>query len=192
MLTGDQTFLDLGCAFAQDVRRLVADGVDSSCCYGADLRLSFIDLGYELFRDKSTLRSKFIEADIFAAESGLDELKGKVDIINASSFFHLFSWEQQKSVARAVIKLLKPHKGSLLLGRHVGEQIGRERARGDGGTMWRHDVASWQRMWKEVGEESGTTFEVLGSLAEIPGMVIEEPNSEARGLMMSFSVRRLD
>ena len=120
MRSGQQLYLDLGCAFAQDVRRLVADGVDSKKCYGADLRLDFLELGYELFRDKGTLETEFIAADIFDPDSALRKFDGRLDIIGASSFFHLFDWNQQKAVAIRVVRLLKPEANSLLLGRQVG------------------------------------------------------------------------
>ncbi|KAK1808712.1 hypothetical protein LTR12_016939 [Friedmanniomyces endolithicus] len=54
-----------------NLRRLVFDGVPSAQCYGADLRLEFLDLGYELFADRATLESKFIAADVFDEGSAL-------------------------------------------------------------------------------------------------------------------------
>ncbi|KAK0785878.1 hypothetical protein LTR38_012182 [Friedmanniomyces endolithicus] len=119
---GTQVYLDLGCAFAQNLRRLVFDGVPSAQCYGADLRLEFLDLGYELFADRATLESKFIAADVFDEESGLRELDGKVDIVDASSFFHLFTLAEQKKVARRVLGLLKPRAGGEFAARGVRDE----------------------------------------------------------------------
>lgn len=161
MRTGEQTYLDLGCAFAQDIRRLVADGVDGKKCYGSDYELDFIDLGYELFRDKDTLKSEFIAADIFDNKSALTKLEGKVDIIGASSFFHLFSWSDQKKVATRVIKLLRPQKDSLLVGRQIGDEVAGEKTRRSGsGSRYRHNADSWKRFWQEVGDQTGVEFEV--------------------------------
>jgi SAM-dependent methyltransferase len=169
MKTGDQIFLDLGCAFAQDIRRLVADGVDSSKCYGSDLRLDFIGLGYELFCDKETLKSEFIAADIFDADSALKELYGKVDIIGSSSFFHLFDWEQQKQVAHRCAKLLKPQKGSMIVGRQVGSREPGIRVRpNERGSRYRHDAKTWRKFWAEVGEEVGMQFHVEAEEIELP------------------------
>ena len=141
MRSGEETYLDLGCAFAQDIRRLVADGVDSSKCYGSDLRLDFIELGYELFRDRDTLQSKFLPADIFDASGPLDDIMGTVNIIGASSFFHLFNWDNQKKVALRVASLMKPEKGSLLVGKQVGHDEPGESPRKDGGgSSYRHNV----------------------------------------------------
>ncbi|PNS20240.1 hypothetical protein CAC42_5690 [Sphaceloma murrayae] len=149
--TGEQTFLDLGCCFGQDIRRLVYDGVPSECTYGSDLKLDFMELGYDLFLDKETLKTKFIPGDIFDEDSNPKELHDKMDIIQASAFFHLFDREKQKKVAHRVVKLLKPQKDSLLVGRQVGSVNPGEyfhRTNQDT-TMFRHDPDSWRQLWDE-------------------------------------------
>lgn len=194
MKTGNENLLDLGCAFAQDIRRLVADGVDSSKCVGADLRLEFLDLGYELFRDKETLKSRFIEADIFEEENALNSLYGKIDIINSSSFFHLFSLDECKRAARRCIKLFTGKKGNLLVGRQVGQEEAGEFARHSGELRYRHNIDSWRRMWTEVGEESGIVFKVDGHLTDHQGFMpadatfVRDPGAK----IMIFSVRRVN
>lgn len=194
MLTGEQSYLDLGCAFAQDIRRLVADGVDSKMCYASDLQLDFLDLGYELFRDRESLRSRFIAADVFDAGSPLMELEGKIDIVDASSFFHLFAWEDQKRIARIVVKLLRAREHSLVVGRQIGNQEAGDYGQRDGqGTRYWHNAESWKKMWKEIGEEVGVKFEVevvTRSMAEELGRAMQRPEDE-KGLGMEFSVRRL-
>lgn len=190
MLTGEQIYLDLGCAFAQDIRKLVADGVESRNCYGADLRLTFMDLGYELFHDRETLESKFIEADIFDDGSELKQIYGEVDVVGASSFFHLFSWEEQKSVAHQVLKLMKPREGSLLVGRQVGSKTPDEKARrGGSGTRYRHNLESWRNMWKEVSDEAGVQVQVDGKEGDLPEWA--KPFTEVGDLILHFSVRRM-
>ncbi|KAK4896050.1 hypothetical protein LTR27_005907 [Elasticomyces elasticus] len=194
MLGGDETYLDLGCAFAQDIRRLVADGVNSSKCYGADLRLDFLELGYDLFNDRNTLKSRFIAADIFDEESELKELHGQIDIIDASSFFHLFTLAEQKQVARSVIKLMRPRKDSLVVGRQVGNVNPQEYPRRNGlGTRFRHDMGSWRQMWDEVGEETGVRFDVGGDMQEVPnlGTVVGAELEGESAAMMEFYARRL-
>ncbi|EMC99049.1 hypothetical protein BAUCODRAFT_64579 [Baudoinia panamericana UAMH 10762] len=195
MLTGEQTYLDLGCAFAQDIRKLVSDGVDSKHCYGSDLRLDFLELGYDLFRDRQTLKSTFIAADIFASESQLfKELSGKVDIIDASSFFHLFARDEQKAVARQVVRLMKPQKDALLVGRQIGSTNPGEVARRSGnGTRFRHNIDSWRQMWDEVGEEVGLRFEVDGRTwgREVLTQVSAVYFTDETLTFMEFSVRRV-
>ena len=189
MRTGEQVFLDLGCAFAQDIRKLVCDGVDSSKCHGSDLRLNFIDLGYELFRDKETLKSRFFEGDIFDADSALKEMHGIVDIICASSFFHLFNWDEQKQAAVQTAKLMKPQAGSLLIGRQVGSSEPGEKGRSGGkGTRYRHDLETWRKMWKEVGDEVGVEFQVDGTFKPVPKAM--EALAEIGDSVLEFTIRR--
>lgn len=196
MLTGEQILLDLGCAFAQDIRRLVADGVDGSKCYGTDLRLQFLDLGYELFRDKETLKANFIQADVFIDDSPLAALYGKVDIINASSFFHLFSREDQVKVARRCIKLWNGKPGNLLVGRQVGNDKPAEHVSQFGGSrVYRHNSETWQELWNEVAAESGMKFRTESDLnsrfagMESVGKIFGEEESTK---MLVFSVERIE
>lgn len=190
--SGSQTILDLGCAFGQDIRRLVFDGADGAQCYGSDLQLDFLDLGYELFRDKATLGAKFLQADIFDPSSPLSQLDGKVDIIHAASFFHLFSREDQKHIARRVVQLLRPLNDSLLLGRQMASREPGEVAKmtGEGkqanATHYRHDEKSWQLFWQEIGEEAGgIRFDVKVAMRD---RVM--PNG-SKMPQMEYSVRRL-
>lgn len=177
MLTGKEVYLDLGCAFAQDIRRLVADGVDSANCYGSDYQLDFIELGYELFKDKQTLKSEFIAADIFDDKSTLNSLEGRVDIIGASSFFHLFDWNDQKRIAIRVTRLLKSRPGNLLVGRQIGDEIAGEKVRRSGsGSRYRHNADSWRKFWKEVGEETDVDFEVEVRTSPVRVCSISPPN----------------
>ncbi|KAI6908063.1 hypothetical protein D0869_08059 [Hortaea werneckii] len=199
MLRGDQKYLDLGCAFAQDIRRLVADGVDSRNCYGADLQLDFLDLGYELFRDRETLQSTFITADIFDPASGLMGIQGEIDIVDASSFFHLFSWDDQKAAAHTVTKLLKPQKDSIVVGRQMGHVDGGEfTRRNEKGLGFRHNAETWRRMWDEVGQEAGgVQFSAEAILKPIPRELKDAMQSQSRpedegSVSMEFSVRRLN
>ena len=191
MRTGEQNYLDLGCAFAQDIRRLVADGVDSSKCYGADLRLDLIELGYELFRDKEMLKSQFIAADIFDSDSPLRALAGQIDIIDASSFFHLFNLDEQKTIARAVIKLMTPRKLSLVVGRQVDAVEPGETLNRLGKSRYRHNLESWRKLWDDVGEEIGVRFAVdcISKPVEL-GRREGTDVPDAGSSMMEFSVRR--
>lgn len=158
---GGERLLDAGCCFAQDLRRLVYDGAPSENLYGTDLLPEFFELGYELFGDRDTLRATLFPADIFGASARLDALDGTVDIIHASSFFHLFQLEPQREIARRFVRLLKPKPGSLVLGRHMGNETAGETAqlRGDG-RLFRHDLESWRLMWSEIGRETGTRWRV--------------------------------
>ena len=150
----------MGCCFGHDIRKLVADGAPSDHIYGSDLRQEFFDLGYKLFRDKETLRSKFVAADVFDPSSGLGSLDGKVDIIFSASFLHLFGYEEQVAICKRMVKLLRDKKDSMVLGRQIGSLVAGESEGGIHGkkNRWRHSEDSFKKMWDEVGELTGTKW----------------------------------
>lgn len=153
--------LDLGCCFAQDVRKLIFNSAPSENIWVADLCSDFIDLGYKLFLDKETLKSKFFTTDITDPESALKQLEGQIDIVYAGSFFHPTGWDDHVKVATRMVRLLKPRKGSLVMGRQVGNvKAGKYHHRIDAkGSMWRHDVASFAQLWKETGLATGMRWD---------------------------------
>jgi SAM-dependent methyltransferase len=129
-----ETFLDLGCCFGQDIRKLVHDGAPSDNAIGVDNESRFIDLGYELFGDRETLNARFYTGDVFA-EDFLANLRGQVDIIFVGSFLHLFTFDQQKIIVGQLCKLLRQRDGSLVFGRHMATEE-------SGGTL-RKNALGW-------------------------------------------------
>ncbi|PYI31204.1 methyltransferase domain-containing protein [Aspergillus indologenus CBS 114.80] len=190
--SSNETYLDLGCAMGQDIRYLIHQGAPASYLYGSDLHPEFITLGYDLFADRTTLATEFIPSDIFdPACALLQRLTGQVDIINAASFFHLFDWDRQVALAKQVITLLRPQKGSLLVGRHVGDFVAGEREDSElGATYYRHDLESWRRMWAQVMAETGTEWEV-DVRAEEWAEVKQNRYNRQSSFKMVFVVRRV-
>jgi hypothetical protein len=187
-------------------RHQVFDGAPSTNMYGSDLRAEYFDLGYELFRDKDSFRATFLAADVFEEPSPLTELAGRLDMVYAGSFFHLFDHAQQLAVAKRCAQLLAPRPGSLLVGRQVGNAAAGEyvvKGRARDYSRFRHDAASWRALWDRVGEETGTRWEVQADMAEwgswkdtvVAGWVTgvrEDGGSEDGGARrLSFAVRRL-
>ena len=157
-----QKCLDVGCCFGQDIRKLVHDGAPSENMYGCDLRKDFMEIGYDLFLDKRTLETTFVAADIFEANSDLRKFDGQFNIIHAASFFHLFDWDCQVLAAKNVAALLKPGPGSLIVGRQAGNVIS-----GPGkGNIFVHDCGSFIKLWKQVGEETKTKWNVEAQFTE--------------------------
>ena len=158
-----QTLFDLGCCFAQDIRKLVSDGVPGENLYGLELRQSFVDLGYELFRDKESLKATFIVGNSLeeVPPSGLEALRGKVDIVYAGSVLHLFPLDEQIRLARLIVSLLRPVPGSLILGRQRGstEPGEYEHRTDENKTMYRHNPESFRQMWQDVGKERGIEWD---------------------------------
>ena len=163
------TLLDLGCCFAQDIRKLVYDGVPSDHLYACDLEQSFLDLSYDLFKDKDTLEAHLFEANAFDEGGALDDLQAKIDIVHASSFLHLFGWDDQLKLCKRIIKVLKPRKGSLIFGRQTGNLKGQEVPGGScvgdsNAVVWRHDVESFTKLWEVAGRETETKWKTWGEL----------------------------
>lgn len=161
-IKGGEQYLDIGCCMGQDIRKLIYDGAPSDKMYASDLKGQFWNVGYELFLDKPSLEATFIEADIFDDQSGLQQLAGKLDIVHAASFFHLFDWDGQVAAAKKIVGLFNSDSKSLLIGRQAGReeagdftaQVEQTKSR-----YW-HNPESWAKLWKQVSEETGTSWEV--------------------------------
>lgn len=163
---GEQ-FLDLGCCMGQDIRKLVHDGAPSKNTHAADLKKNFWEFGYEMFLDKSSLKTTFVEADIFDPDSELKQLDGKISIVNAASFFHLWDWDDQVKAAKRVMKLFKSAPGDLIIGRQGAKpEAGTFAHLSKDQTAFWHNPESWSRLWKQVGDETGTKWNVGATLGE--------------------------
>jgi SAM-dependent methyltransferase len=184
--TNNETFLDLGCCFGQDIRRLVNDEAPQSHLYGADLRPEFFDLGYKLFRDASTLKAKFLTADIFDPSSPLEELEGKVDIIYAGSFLHLFNYETQVVVCKRIVKL-REKKGAVVLERQAGNILAGEKVHrtNQAGSMFQHNEESFRKMWVDFSEATGTEWRVDVEMFEVDRPVKRVEKSDRRAIRFS-------
>nr|POE51694.1 methyltransferase trt5 [Quercus suber] len=194
-------FLDLGCCFGTEIRKLVFDGVPPENCVGTDLRPEFFDIGYELFRDRERMRgARFFAADIFDESCAeFQALEGKVDVVCAGSFFHLFDLPGQTKAAERVAKLLRRNAGdgggaasaAVVVGRQVGSVSPGLKAR-EGVTekgMYRHDARTWREMWDGVGRKLGVEFEVECRMEEAPRFNHGKGDADMR--MLYFTVKML-
>ncbi|KAF8861917.1 hypothetical protein BDZ45DRAFT_799568 [Acephala macrosclerotiorum] len=162
-------FLDTGCMFAQDVRKLIHDGAPASSIYATDLHGKYFTFGYKLFQDEAIIpKDHFIAADILDSNApGLKPLEGKIDIFNATHLIHVFSISDQKNPLKRFISLLKPQKGVIVIGRITGNlnagyhELTNAKAtvKGGKGEIWEHNVESFERLWREVGDETGTRWD---------------------------------
>uniref|UniRef100_A0A8H8CLX6 Methyltransferase domain-containing protein n=1 Tax=Psilocybe cubensis TaxID=181762 RepID=A0A8H8CLX6_PSICU len=140
----DPIFLDIGCCFGNDTRKVAVDGWPAENIVASDLRGEFWDCGHELFKstpesfpatfiagdvfDSSMLDMSDIQADAEAKQppsirplrglTSLTPLKHQVSAIHASALFHLFPEEGQRELARRLASLLLPEKGSIIFGQH--------------------------------------------------------------------------
>jgi len=158
--------LDLGCCVGQDIRKLIADDAPSRNLYGSDLLQGYLDIGYQLFLDKSFCQATFFAADLFDDGSTLIDFQGQFDFVHAGLFLHLFDWDRQLDAVTRIISLLRPAPGSVFLGSQVGASIGgerplrRESASGQNRKVFLHDPESFQRLWKEVETLTRTKWKV--------------------------------
>ncbi|KAK2607600.1 hypothetical protein N8I77_006263 [Diaporthe amygdali] len=178
-------YLDIGCCVGQDIRKLVHDGAPSGNLYGAELEEGFVELGYDLFRDKDTLQTTLMKADVFnlGGDSPLGKLVGTVDYIHIGMVLHLFNWEKQRELLENLVKLLKAEPpGSMILGQTLGDLKGQLRP---GGKMFVHDEDTFKKMWAEISERTGLKFECRPFLDAGLGI------SEARRKWDCSTTRRL-
>ena len=189
-LAKGQRILDMACCFGQEIRQLVADGAPSENIYGCDLRKEYVELGYKLFCDRGRLQSRFVTADIFEEPSPLTDLKGTFDMIYAGSFFHLFDYEDQVKVSKAVAELLRPVEGSFIVGRQIGalKAAAHDHKTNPTGKMFRHDPQSLQDMWTGIGDDLGVSFSVNSSLHELSRDHLRFHNEDTRRIQ--FLIRR--
>ena len=101
-------------------------------------------------------------------EKELQSIKGRIDIVWAASFLHLFPWDRQVTAVTNLVHLLKPRPGSLVMGRQLGSvRPGEYDVMKDGRWQYRHDVGSFERLWGEVGKTTQTRWRVEASLDEV-------------------------
>ena len=190
----DATYLDLGCCFGQDLRQLVQDGVSSQRLVGLDIEGPLMETGYDFFLDRATLKSRFVVADVFqGAEQGAewtDLEKCGVDVLHCSAFFQLFTLSEQISAAKNIAKLVR--KGGVILGRQIGSaKPGDVPAIKEGSSSYRHDVETFDAMWRQVGDATQTRWEVEGTMDMVeinPQSPIEDENSRR----LLFTVTRVE
>ncbi|KAF2643795.1 hypothetical protein P280DRAFT_420196 [Massarina eburnea CBS 473.64] len=186
-------YLDIGCCVGQDIRKLVYDGAPSENTYGSDLEKGFLDMGYDLFLDRETLRTTFIAADVFDSESELSKLEGKIHIIHAALFLHLFTEEQCFQAVKRMVKLFEDEKNVLF----IGKQLGRVEAGPISEHRYRHNDESFANLWKQIGDETGMKWEVDAKLEdedlyEMAAKMGMKANFLPEGTRyLTFSVRRV-
>lgn len=91
------TFVDGGYGFRQEIRYIVSrENVPSGLLYGFDIKLSFIELGYKLIRDRTSLHTTLTYGDLAAplkssTNINLAKREALMDIVYVSSALHLWA-----------------------------------------------------------------------------------------------------
>ncbi|KAK8129683.1 methyltransferase domain-containing protein [Apiospora kogelbergensis] len=170
-------YLEVGCGLGQDIRKLIHDGVPMTSVMGTDLLPGLLESGHDLFRDadalplgKSLFAADFLDVsdNNVLGKAGLD---GTVDVIHATMFLHCFDRPAQLVACQRVITLLKNQPGVMIVGKQGGVTKGasaREHpVKGPMGqiggvvrTNFLHNVDSFKTLWDEVGQATGTRWNV--------------------------------
>lgn len=168
-------FLDVGTCLGQDVRQLIHDGAPPHTVAGAELSSTFIELGYELFRDQPGT-VKMVQADILApldsvaTGNSLAQFRGQLKVVQLGMILHLFSWEEQVTAFANAIKLLRDERGVMVIGQATGNVDGLEtRTLSPGGRdkgTWKHNTQTFDRLVRDVEAKTGTKWAVEAELDE--------------------------
>jgi SAM-dependent methyltransferase len=161
----DRRFLDVGCFLAIDLRFLLQDlggGDEARKLVGLDI-VDFWGLGCELFHDKGGIfdrDARFISADFMDAKnSDVSGLAGTCDIVNISAVLHQFDYAQHVEACIKLVEMTRKERGAIVMGNQVGLEKAGERTSEKTHVIF-HDEESWKGLWKEVGEKTGTKWEV--------------------------------
>ena len=153
-----------------------------------------METGYDFFLDRETLRSRFVVADVFkgAAQGAVwTDLEDRgIDVLHCSAFFHLFPLAEQISAAKNIATLAK--RGGLIVGRQIGSIVpGDVPAIKEGSFSYRHDVETFDAMWKQVGEATQTRWEVRGTV-DMVGINPHSPVEDKNSRRLLFTVTRVE
>lgn len=89
------------------------------------------------------------------------EFRERMDVISAQSLFHLFGRDGQMAVASALVHMSRLEPGSLISGRQLGHQEGRNnRGLTEDSESFFHNPDTWSKFWKEIGDATGTQWRV--------------------------------
>ncbi|KAI1173285.1 hypothetical protein F4777DRAFT_455776 [Nemania sp. FL0916] len=184
-------YLDIGCCFGQDLRQLVFDGVPSQHLAGLDIERSLIDSGYDLFLDRDSLRSQFLVGDVFEGSSQVwaDLEERRIDVVHCSAFFHLFTLELQLAAARQIAKLVK--KEGVIVGGQIGSvRPGNVAALQENSHSYRHNMETFENMWRKVGEDTQTMWKVDSTL-DMVGIDPHVPVQNEYSRRLVFTITRV-
>jgi hypothetical protein len=124
----------------------------------------------------------------------LTELRGRVSVIYASSFFHLFNEEKQFELGERLASLLDPSPGSIIFGSQGGIPV-KGQPNDIFPELFCHSPESWIKMWEEgifkKGQVKATAALVEMSMAAERFGVAHPVAKDAKFYALSWSVELL-
>ncbi|KAL1892635.1 hypothetical protein Sste5346_006920 [Sporothrix stenoceras] len=163
----DARFLDIGCCLGQDLRKLIYDGAPPERVAGAELNGAFIDLGYELFKDKKALAGKtpIVSANILedpsSPSSPLYSLAGTFSAVQLGMLLHLFTWEEQITAFRYTLSLLRGNTGDRIFGQATGHLDGTPTASVSARATFKHNADTFTKLVTEFGQTTNTSWKIV-------------------------------
>ncbi|CAK7204340.1 hypothetical protein SEUCBS139899_007095 [Sporothrix eucalyptigena] len=160
-------FLDIGCCLGQDIRKLVYDGAPASSVAGAELNGAFIDLGYDLFRDRDSTAGQMVivSANILESPTGpsspLHSLVGQFSAVQLGMLLHLFTWEEQITAFENTLVLLRGQPGDRIFGQATGHLDGTPTASVGSRATFKHNAESFARLVAAAQEATGTRWRIV-------------------------------
>ncbi|KAK8091035.1 Type I Iterative PKS [Apiospora phragmitis] len=202
---GEARYLEIGFGLGQDLRKLVADGAPGQSVYGSELEAGFVDLSYELWRDRATLQAHLAQgdalSDLSAGDGGgmLSRLQGTVDYLYLGMVLHVFDRELQLTLLKNCVQLLKLERpgrqqqqeqpGPMILGEAVGDIEGCATPAGN----FMHSDATLRQLLAEVAESTGRHLECCITLDESLTMPDAQKKwGKVRARRLAFEVEVLD
>ncbi|KAK8079489.1 hypothetical protein PG997_007307 [Apiospora hydei] len=199
---GEARYLEIGFGLGQDLRKLVADGAPGQNVFGNELEEGFVDLSYELWRDRTTLQAQLAQGDAIADLNGdgdsgmLRRLKGTVDYLYLGMVLHVFDRERQLALLENCVQLLKPagpqeqqnQPGAMILGEAVGDIEGCATPAGN----FMHSDATLRQLLDEVSKTTGRRFDCRITLDE--GLAMPDARKkwgQVRARRLAFEVEIL-
>jgi len=159
---------------AQDLRRLAVDNAPTKNMYATNIVSDFWDIGSDLFRDRSTLKTYFVRADILDADSALNLVDDVTDVVYAGSVLHLFGWQKHVQACKCIVRTscIDTMTVECQMGRAVREAV--EAKWRDGSNVYYHNVDNVERLWRQIGEKIDSSWRVKAKLSNLKTLGLEK------------------
>ena len=148
-----------------DLRKLVFDGAPEENLTGVELEQGYIDLGYDLFNDRETLKVKLLRGNILDPVDAAPwaDLGGQYDVANFGMVLHSFTWEQQIFMLEKGLHVLKNEPGTSMIGIACGNINGKVET-WMGRPIPNHNPETFRKLMAEFEAKTGTKWEVDAAL----------------------------
>ncbi|KAF6810484.1 methyltransferase domain-containing protein [Colletotrichum sojae] len=167
----DARHLEVAPCVGQDLRKLIHDGVPSDRITAVELEPGYIEAGYELFRDRDTLKARFVSADMLDEKNTeLNAMEGTFDTAHLGHCLHLWTRDDQMVVLKRVMRLLKQKLGVVIVGTMVGHADGVELPGIFNRPSLRHNLQTWESLWADLSKETGTRWKLRTEVGDQIGV----------------------